>query len=72
MFLRSKDKTKKKIKKNSIMIFLWTMIKKIPYVRYQKETKTCPMPLKIVLKSVTELIFRLIILKLLLSEPENA
>ena len=54
------------------MIFLWTMIKKIPYVRYQKETKTCPMPLKIVLKSVTELIFRLIILKLLLSEPENA
>ena len=46
---------------NSIMIFLWTIKKKQTLTLEKKtEEKTkhmCPMPVKIVLKSVTELIF---------------
>ena len=37
VFLRSKDKTKKKIKKNSIMIFLWTMIKRSPTLDFRRK-----------------------------------
>ena len=37
VFLRSKDKMKKKIKKNSIMIFLWTMIKRSPMLDIRRK-----------------------------------